>query len=97
MSGLSRYKLTRVPQGTAANAQAGGGRIMAISLEGGSDATSVDVFDATSAAGTAIVTMSVGDALSQFYDFTELGGIDCNTGVWVVVTGTAAICYIWTG
>ncbi len=96
-TGLSRYKLTAVITGADADAMVGGGRIMAISLEGGSDATSVDIFNAASETGTAIYTMSVGTALSQFHDFTRLGGIACPTGIWVKPTGTAAICYIWTG
>lgn len=98
MLGLSQYKMTRVITATPASALVGSGRIMAISLEGGSNASSVDVFDDTDAVGTtAILTMSVGTALSQFYDFTQLGGIPFATGCWVVPTGTGAICYIWTG
>lgn len=97
MKGLSSYKLTAVTTGNDADAMVGGGRIMAILMEGGSDASSVDIFNAASESGTAIFTMSVGTALSQFYDFTRLGGINCPTGVWVKPTGTGAICYIWTG
>ena len=97
MNGLSLYKFTAVLTATAADAAIGGGRIMAISLEGGSDASSVDIFNAASETGTAIYTMSVGTALSQFHDFSELGGISCPTGVWVKPAGTGAICYIWTG
>jgi len=93
----SLYKMTRVITTTAADAQVGGGRIMAIELEGGSDASSVDIFDAASETGTAKFTMSVGTALSQYRDFTSIGGITCTTGIWVKPTGTAAICYIWTG
>jgi hypothetical protein len=96
-SGLAQYKMTRVVTATAADAMVGGGKIMAIELEGGSDASSVDIFNAASETGTAIFTMSVGTALSQFRDFTILGGINCPTGVWVKPTGTGAICYIWTG
>ena len=91
------FKMTRVVTATAADAHVGGARIMAIELEGGSDASSVDIFNAASETGTAIFTMSVGTALSQFRDFTNLGGIRCDTGVWVKPTGTGAICYVWTG
>jgi len=94
--GLALYKLTRVPTATAANAQVGGGKLMAIELEGGSDASSVDIFDAASETGTAIFTMSVGTALSQFRDFSGLGGIPCPTGIWVKPAGTNALCYVWT-
>jgi hypothetical protein len=96
MLASSLYKLTAVVTATAANACVGGGRLMAIELEGGSDASSVDIFNAASETGTAIFTMSVGTALSQFRDFSGLGGIPCPTGIWVKPTGTAAICYVWT-
>lgn len=97
MTGLSLYKLTAVLTGAAADVGLGGGRIMAISLEGGTDASSVDIFNAASETGTAIYTASVGTALSQFHDFSRLGGIACPTGIWVKPAGTAAICYVWTG
>ena len=96
-SGLAQYKMARVVTATPADASVGGGRIMAIELEGGSDASSVDIFDAASETGTAIFTMSVGTALSQFRDFTTIGGIQCSTGIWVKPTGTGAICYVWVG
>jgi hypothetical protein len=89
--------MTRVATGGDADAQVGGGLLMAVAVEGGSDASSVDIFNAASEAGTAIYTMSVGTALSQFHDFSRLGGISCPTGVWVKPTGTAAIVYVWTG
>jgi len=97
MSGTSKYKFLAVVTATAADALVGGGRLMAVLLEGGSNASSVDIFNAASETGTAIFTMSVGTALSQFYDFTELGGIACPTGIWVKPTGTGAICYVWVG
>jgi hypothetical protein len=97
MNGLSLYKMTRVATGGDADAAIGGGRIMAVAVEGGSDASSVDIFNAASETGTAIYTMSVGTALSQFHDFSRLGGIACPTGVWVKPTGTAAIVYVWVG
>lgn len=90
---MALYRLTAVLTGAGANC--GPGRLMAILLEGGSNASSVDVFNAGSATGTARLTMSVGTALTQFYDFTNIGGIACNTGIWVEPTGTSAIAYVW--
>lgn len=98
MLGLSQYKMTRVIAATPASAQAGAGRIMAVSLESGAGACSVDIFDDTDAVGTdAIFTMKSGAAVSHFEDLSEMGGIQFTTGCWVVPTGTNAICYVWTG
>jgi hypothetical protein len=97
MRSTSVCKVTAVVTATPAVAMTGAGRIMAISVHGGSAASSAAVYDsATSAAGTAVFSMAVGTALSQFYDFSEVGGIPCTTGAWVVAAGTGAICYIWT-
>jgi hypothetical protein len=71
---------------------------MAVSLEGGSNATSVYIHDDTDAVGsTPVFTMNTAAAISSFRDFTEIGGIPFTTGCWVVTTGTGAICYVWTG
>lgn len=97
MNGLSKYKLTAVVTATPASAKTGTGRIMAVSLESGLGACSVDIFDDTDAIGTtAIFTMKSGAAVSHFEDLSEIGGIPFTTGCWVVPTGTGAICYVWT-
>jgi hypothetical protein len=97
MNSTSACKVTAVITATPAVAMSGAGRIMAIAVCGGSDASSAAVYDsATSAAGTAVYTIKVGTALSQFHDFSEIGGIRCATGAWVVPAGTGAVCYIWT-
>jgi hypothetical protein len=96
MKSLAQYKLTAVITATPATALVGAGRIMAVSLESGSGACSVDIFDDTDAIGTtAIFTMKSGAAVSHFEDLTEMGGIPFATGCWVVPTGTGAICYVW--
>jgi hypothetical protein len=98
MKGLSQYKLARIITATPASALAGAGRIMAVSLESGAGACSVDIFDDTDAVGTtAIFTMKSAAAVSKFEDFTEIGGIPFTTGCWVVPTGTGAIVYVWIG
>jgi hypothetical protein len=97
MKATSSCEVTAVVTATPAVAMTGAGRIMAIAVCGGSDASSAAVYDSpTSAAGTAVYTMKVGTALSQFHDFSEVGGIPCASGAWVVPAGTGAVCYIWT-
>mgnify|MGYP001171352306 CR=1 FL=1 len=92
--GMAEYRLTRIAQGTPANG--GAGRLMAVLFESGSAACSVDIHNAASdVASSEIITMSVGAAVSQFFDFTNLGGIPCPTGTWVVPTGTGSVCYVW--
>jgi hypothetical protein len=91
------YNLTAVATGGDVDVAAGGGRLMAILLEGGSDASWVDIFNSDHEHGTAVVTVSAGTALTQYYDFTEIGGIAFDTGMYVIPLGTGAICYLWTG
>ncbi len=98
MKDLAQYKLVRVITATPASALVGSGRIMAVSLESGSGACSVDIFDDTDAVGTtAIFTLKSGAAVSHYEDLSETGGIQFTTGCWVVPTGTGAICYVWIG
>jgi hypothetical protein len=98
MKSTAQYKLTAVVQATPANVAVGGGRIMAVLFESGAGACSVDIHDAASDVGSSeIITMSVGAGLSQFFDFSNLGGIKCSTGIWVACTGANSICYVWVG
>jgi hypothetical protein len=90
--------MTRVIAATPASALVGAGRIMAVSLESGAGACSVDIFDDTDAVGTtAIFTMKAGAAISHFEDLSETGGITFSTGCWIVPTGANSIAYVWTG
>ena len=78
-------------------------RIMALQLEGGSDASSMDFHnDIDSAGGTAIFGITApftdADASTQstvFFDYSELGGIPFSTGCYVDWTGTGAVGYVW--
>ena len=98
MKGLSQYKMVRVITATPASALVGAGRVMAVSLEAGAGACSVDIFDDTDAIGTdAIFTLKAGAAVSHFEDLSKMGGIPFSTGCWVVPTGVGAIVYVWIG
>jgi hypothetical protein len=79
------------------------GKIWALALEGGSDASSMDFFnDVDSADGDLLIGITApftdSDASAQssvFVNFLELGGIVFDTGIYVDWTGTGAVGYIW--
>ena len=80
------------------------GRLMAVQLEGGTDASSLDFHDALTLAGTAIygvtapcVTANGSEQGTVFIDLSELGGIPFATGCYCDWTGTAAVGYVWFG
>ncbi len=93
---------TRVTADVAIKASPG--KLWAVLLEGGSDASSLDFFDhATSAQGltaiygvTAPFTNNVGSSQSTvFVSFVKRGGVDFATGIWADWTGTGAVGYVW--
>lgn len=100
--GLSRYG---VPQRVTADAvvKASPGTLMAVQLDGGTDASSL-IFhnDVDDASGTPLysivapcVTGTASEASSVFIDLQPLGGIHFDTGCFVNWTGTAAVGYVW--
>ena len=95
------FKLTRITADAAIKAAPG--KIWAIMLEGGSDASSLDFLDALTLTGTAVIGITApftdADASTQstvFVDFTSLGGISFATGIYCDWTGTGAVGYVWT-
>ena len=79
------------------------GKIWALMLQGGTDASSMEIHnDVDSAGGTQLigitapcVTATGSEANTTFISFVELGGIDFSVGMYVDWTGTAAVGYIW--
>jgi len=80
------------------------GKLWAVMLEGGSDASSLDFYDhATSADGltpifgvTAPFTdVNASSQSTVFISFVKIGGIDFATGIWCDWTGTGAVGYVW--
>ena len=79
------------------------GKIWALSLEGGTDASSLDIHnDIDSAGGTAIIGITApftdDDASAQstvFVSFLELGGVDFSTGMYAEIAGSTAIGWVW--
>ncbi len=94
MSATALHKLTAVT--TAAAALATGRRVMRISIHGGSAASSVELKNALTDTGTVLWSGAAAAATSYSEDFTEVGGIDFSTGIFVKPAGTACIVYIWT-
>ena len=79
------------------------GTLMAVQLNGGTDASSMAFHNhVSSATGTQLydiiapcVTATGSEANSTFIDLQQLGGIHFDTGCFVDWTGTAAVGYIW--
>jgi len=98
---LELPKPTRITADVAVKATAG--TLYAIALEGGSDASSLDFHDhASSATGDAVIGITApfthATSSSQstvMLDFTSLGGIKFNTGIFCNWTGTGAVGYAW--
>ncbi len=92
---------TRVTTGVAIKASPG--KIWAVQLDGGTDASSLIFYnDIDSANGTVLysivapcVVSTNSEASSVFVSLLELGGIDASIGIWCELAGTAAIGYVW--
>ena len=92
---------TRVTQSVAIKASPG--KIWAVQLDGGTDASSLLFYnDIDSAHGTVLysivapcVVANNSEASSVCVSWLELGGIDASVGMWAELTGTAAIGYVW--
>lgn len=92
---------TRVTADVAIKASAG--KIWAVQLDGGTDASSLVFHNhASSATGDPLysvkapcVTATASEAGSVFVDLTPLGGIAFSTGIYCNWTGTAAVGYVW--
>ena len=96
------FKLTAIT--ADAVIKAAPGKIWAIQLDGGTDDSSMlfhnDVDDASGTVVISIValctTSTTSGRSSVFIDYTSLGGIAFDTGIYVNWTGAAAVGYVWT-
>ena len=80
----------------------GAGRLWAVALEGGTDASSLDFLDAVTLTGTAVfgvtapcTTATTSGQDTVFIDLSPIGGIAFGTGIYCDWTGTAAVGYVW--
>ena len=88
---------------SSAVVKASSGKIWALELEGGSTASSMDIYNhASSASGSVLIGITAPftdtDASSQstvFVSFLELGGIDFDTGMYAEIAGTGVVGYVW--
>ena len=78
------------------------GRLWAVQLEGGTDASSLDFHNELTLTGTAIygvtapcVTATGSEQNTVFIDLTPIGGIYFNLACYCDWTGTAAVGYVW--
>lgn len=92
---------TRVATSVAIKASPG--KIWGLSLEGGSTASSMDIYNHASSASDDILIgitapFTDADASAQstvFVSFLEVGGIDFSVGMYAEIAGTNAVGYVW--
>ena len=94
---------TRVTADAAIKASPG--KIWALMMEGGTDASSMDFHDDTDGTdGDPVIgitapctTDTTSGQSTVFVSFVELGGIDFAAGIYCNWTGSAAVGYVWFG
>ena len=94
MGSLPGAKLVRVTSDAAA--WTGGTVLYAVYLFGGTNATSVQLTDDATGAGTNVFEVNTVANQGAFVDLSELGGIAFpTTGIYADITGTNAVAYLW--
>lgn len=78
------------------------GRVFAVLLEGGTDASSIDFTNDADGNGTPVVGVTApftdtdaSAAGTVFVDFTSLGGVNFSSKIYGKLAGTGAIAYVW--
>lgn len=94
MSDMPKFKLTTVPVATPA--ALGSTRLMAVTLVGGSAASSVEFKDAATDTGTVVYSINVPIATTLHVCLEEVGGIAFTTNIFCKPAGTGALVYAWS-
>jgi len=95
MSLTAQYHRVRVASDVAV-ADAGGRRVMAVLLTSAAAVSTLDLFDAASATGTAFLELSVVAGDARLFDFTGIGGVMFpTTGIFADIGGTGAAAFVW--
>ena len=71
------------------------GRIWAIELAAGSDASKVELTNDADGGGTNVVVVNTAANQGVFRDYVELGGIAFSSKCYCDITGTGAVAFIW--
>jgi hypothetical protein len=75
----------------------GQGKLWGMLVVGGSAATTISLYDNTSATGDPIMNGSAPvNTVSPMVDFIDFGGIPFNTGLYADITTTAGSVFVWT-
>ena len=93
MADLPKYKLTTVAAG--AGAAMGSKRLMGMVLVGGSGNTTVICEDAATDTGTTKFSAAALIGTTFCCELEDFGGIPFDTDIFVKVTGTAGVAYVW--
>ena len=87
---------------TSALLKTGKGRVMAIQVNGGSDAATLAIHNTVDGSGTAVYVVAApftdsdaSAASSNFIDLSGVGGIACSAFVYAKLAGTGATAYVW--
>ena len=93
MNDLPKYKITTVAAG--AGAAMGSKRLIGLVLVGGSAATTVICEDAATDTGTTKFSSAAPIGDTEHMCLEEYGGIAFDTDIFVKVTGTGGVAYVW--
>lgn len=84
---------TRIAEDGAVSAKPG--RVYAIELTAGSDATSVQLTNDADGSGTNVLHVNTAANQGAFRDYTGLGGVYFSSKCYADITGTGAVAWIW--
>lgn len=100
VSSLPMHNFARVA--TSALLKTGAGRVMAVQLNGGSDAASLAIHNTADGSGTAVYEIvapftdaDASAAGTTFVDLSGLGGVAASAYVYAKLAGTGAVAYVW--
>ena len=100
ISSLPKCNFVRVA--TSALLKTGAGRVIAIQLNGGSDASSLAIHNTADGTGTAVYEVlapftdaDASAASTVIVNLADLGGVACSAYIYAKLAGTSAVAYVW--
>ena len=93
MKGMPICAPTRIAADGAVSAIPG--RIWAVELVAGSDASKVEFTNDANGAGTNVLEVNAAANNGEFRSYVDLGGVNFATKCYCDITGTGAVAYIW--
>jgi hypothetical protein len=93
MKGMPICAPTRIAADGAVSAIPG--RIWAVELAAGSDASSVQFTNDANGAGTNVLVINTAANQGVYRSYVDLGGVNFDTKCYCDITGTGAVAFVW--